>query len=719
MLSPDHQTILERTFGFRSLRTHQEPIMQHIMSGKDALVLMPTGGGKSLCYQLPALLLPGTALVISPLIALMKDQVDALRLNGVKAAFLNSSLDAQQERQIMQDLKAGALDLLYLAPERLFHQGGAFLEYLKTLDINLIAIDETHCISQWGHDFRPDYVQLGKLKQSFPKVPMIALTATADSQTREDILAQLKMDRPRIFLSSFDRPNIKYTVRPKKDWFEQLLSFLEDKENEHGIIYCLSRKSTEELAENLRENGIQALAYHAGLPSEQRAEHQDKFLKDEVQVIVATIAFGMGIDKSNVRFVIHVDLPKNIEGYYQETGRAGRDGLDSDALLFYGAGDYFKLSRFCEVEGNPEQTQVLLNKLRRMVDFADSRICRRKNLLNYFGEAHEGDCGNCDNCLTTRERYEATVEAQKLLSTIARLEQAFGLSHILDIVRGSQSDKISSAQRALSTYGIGKDLSKARWMEIGKEMIQLGLMEQSIGRFPTLSLNAESWKILRGEKQVSLTARREEKEVVKKELAYDSILFDALRDERLLIAKELNSAAYLILSDISLRELSIYYPTEEEDLHFINGFGQVKVNRFGARFLKVINTHLASSGLESRMDEKRKSKARKVKKTKVKGGPSVTVIETLTLYSQGKKVQEIAEERNLKETTVLNHLAEGVRFNKLKIEALMEPSRIATIAKAFKQHPNQGLNPVKEALGEEFSYGELRLVQAELERSEK
>jgi ATP-dependent DNA helicase RecQ len=619
----------------------------------------------------------------------------------------------------MTELRNGDLDLLYMAPERLFYQGGAFLEYLKTIDISLIAIDETHCISQWGHDFRPDYVQLGQLKSAFPKVPMIALTATADSQTRDDILAQLRMDDPRIFLSSFDRPNIKYTVRPKKEWFEQLLTFLENKKKEHGIIYCLSRKSTEQLAENLRENGIQALAYHAGLPSEQRADHQEKFLKDEVQVIVATIAFGMGIDKSNVRFVIHVDLPKNIEGYYQETGRAGRDGLDSDALLFYGAGDYFKLSRFCEVEGNPEQTQILLNKLRRMVDFADSRICRRKNLLNYFGEAHEGNCGNCDNCLTTRESYDGTVEAQKLLSTIARLEQAFGLAHIVDILRGSQSEKISSTQRALSTYGIGKELSKVRWMEIGKEMIQLGLIEQSIGRFPTLSLNDESWKILKGEKSVSLTASTEEKEVVKKALDYDAVLFDALREERLLIAKELNSQAYMILSDNSLRELSIYYPTTEDDLHFINGFGQVKVNRFGARFLKVINEHLASAELKSRMDEKRKGKARKVKKTKEKGGPSGTVIETLTLYSRGKKVEEIAEERNLKETTVLNHLAEGIRFNKLKIEALMEPARISTIAKAFKKHPDQGLNPVKEALGDDFSYGELRLVQAELLRAEK
>ncbi len=716
MLSTEQQELLHNVFGFRTLRPQQEPIVAHTMAGKDSLVLMPTGGGKSLCFQFPALCLKGTAVVVSPLIALMKDQVDALRLNGVNAAYLNSTLSREEQEGVIADLKSGSVKLLYLAPERMFAHGGGFIEFLKGIDISLFAIDETHCISQWGHDFRPDYVLLGQLKQHFPGTPMIALTATADELTAKDILAQLGMDNPVVFKNSFDRPNIKYSVASKTQWFDKLTEFLKRFENESGIIYCLSRASTEELAEALRDAGVDALAYNAGMPSEQRALHQERFIKDEVKVIVATIAFGMGIDKSNVRYVVHVDLPKNIEGYYQETGRAGRDGLESEALLFYGAGDYFKLSRFCEVAGNPEQSQILLNKLRRMVDYADSHVCRRKNLLNYFGEQHAGECQYCDNCLTERSTFSATIEAQKLLSTIARLERPYGLSHIVDILRGSEAERISGANRALTTYGIGKEHSKTKWTGMGKEMIQLGLMEQSIGQFPTLSLNAQSRKILRGELTVELTEVAIEK--VKKviDMSYDQELFEELREERLHIAKESGLPAFTILGDNSLREMSIFYPITKDELLEIVGFGKVKAELYNARFLPIIQEHLQEKKLESRMHElNRKKKSGPPKKKKRKAGPSPTEMKTLELWKEGKTLLEIALERKLSQNTVSNHLASCIKESRLSVFDFATEAEVKEITPVFEEHQGLGLKVVKEELKDKYGYNILRMVQAHME----
>lgn len=718
MIATSHLDLLQKTFGFNSLRPEQEPVIAHVLAKKDSLVLMPTGGGKSLCYQFPAICMEGTTIVISPLIALMKDQVDALKLHGVSAAYLNSTLDPSQEQATLHALRSGGLDLLYLAPERLFYRDGAFLNELEQLDISLFAIDETHCISQWGHDFRPDYVMLRQLKKRFPAVPMIALTATADAQTQEDILKQLGMDQPKVFINSFDRANIRYTVRPKKNYINQLFDFLDKYKNDSGIIYCLSRKRTEELAEALRSEGISALAYHAGLAAQDRALTQEKFIKDEVKIIVATIAFGMGIDKSNVRFVVHADLPKNIEGYYQETGRAGRDGIPSEALLFYGAGDYFMLSRFCEVEGNPEQSQILQNKLRRMVDYADSTVCRRKKLLNYYDETHQGDCGNCDNCLTERSMYDATVLAQKLLSTIGRLDRPYGLSYCIDILRGSQAERISKQHYELSTYGIGKDTSKAHWTNIGKELIQLGLIEQSIGQYPTLSLNDRSWVVLHGKKKVELTERETSREVEVEAPAYDKELFDLLKAERLGIARELNLPAYAILPDNTLMELATYLPFKVDDLMNITGFGTVKVNRYGGKFTRLVKAHAEAAGLESRMAEKagtRKLK-RTTKKTSKKKGLTPTAKKTLELFQKNMSLDAIASERDLNYRTIQGHLADAVMANKLPIERFVNEQELATIAPIFDLYPGLGMRIVFDHLKERYPYEKIRFVEAHVKR---
>src|SRR5688572_11262788 len=415
--------ILQEKFGYTSFRLEQEAIINSVLQKKDTFALMPTGGGKSLCFQIPALMFDGLTIVISPLIALMKDQVDALRVNGIEAAFLNSTQASQEQDQILQKINSKTLKLLYLAPE------STFLKKISSFNVSLIAIDEAHCISHWGHDFRPEYLQLAQLKRSMPNVPVIALTATADRLTRKDIVEKLELHNPAIFVSSFNRANIRYTIEPKKNSFEKLLNFLETRKDESGIIYCLSRASTENLASDLAEEGIEALPYHAGMEREQRSRHQDMFLRDEAKIMVATIAFGMGIDKSNVRFVVHMDLPKNIESYYQETGRAGRDGLPSEALLFYSYADVNKLKGFVEVDGNNDQSAIMLKKLDMMAKFGDLKSCRRKFLLQYFSEDHTGNCGNCDNCTREVERFDGTMLAQKVLSAVTRLQERFGANY--------------------------------------------------------------------------------------------------------------------------------------------------------------------------------------------------------------------------------------------------------------------------------------------------
>ncbi|HEX8356501.1 MAG TPA: DNA helicase RecQ, partial [Segetibacter sp.] len=435
-------TILQTVFGYDTFRNNQQEIIEHVLAGKDAVVLMPTGGGKSLCYQVPALCLGGVTIVVSPLIALMKDQVDALKISGIKAAFLNSTQSAAEQSYIIQQLKANQLKLLYLAPERLMGNETQFIQFLQQIHVSLFAIDEAHCISQWGHDFRPEYLTLGQLKEKFANIPLIALTATADALTQKDIIEKLGFTEYRLFENSFNRPNIWYYVKPKRNYYEELTAYLNTHRNNSGIIYCLSRTGTERLAEDLKGDGFNAAAYHAGLEKFVRDERQDKFLKDEIQIIVATIAFGMGINKSNVRFVVHADLPKNIEGYYQETGRAGRDSLHSEAILFYGAGDVMKLKRFAEVEGNEAQTRIMLQKLDKMSKFCETKTCRRKFMLNYFGDDAPDYCGSCDVCLNKPVLQNTTITAQKILSTVARVKESFGARYVVDVLRGSNNEKM-------------------------------------------------------------------------------------------------------------------------------------------------------------------------------------------------------------------------------------------------------------------------------------
>ena len=584
---------LRQVFGLHEFRPYQREIIDHVIAGGDAFVLMPTGGGKSLCYQLPALQRDGVAIVVSPLISLMKDQVDALRANGVRAACYNSSLGAAEARDVLDALHRGELDLLYVAPERIMRPG--FLHALEALPVALIAIDEAHCVSQWGHDFRPEYVALGDLRAQFPATPFIALTATADPQTRADIVAVLGLQEARTFVTSFDRPNIRYTVLEKHQPQAQLQRFLDHRPGEAGIVYALSRKRVEDVAATLVENGHAAAAYHAGLDAGTRSAVQERFLRDELDIVVATVAFGMGIDKPNVRFVVHYDMPRHLEGYYQETGRAGRDGLASEALLLFGAQDAAMARYQIEQGGNEEQKRIEGHKLNAMVGFAESLSCRRRVLLGYLGEDLGEDCGNCDICLEPPERFDGTEAARKVLSCVYRVGQRFGMKHVVDVLRGADNERIRRfGHERLSTYGIGEEFTHAEWMSITRQLIHQGYLVQDIGNWSVLRLTAEAGRVLRDGEPVELARPRIRQNAKKKpaialELGPpDQELFERLRALRKRLAEEAGVPPYIVFGDAALVEMSRAKPSSEDELLAVNGVGQVKLERYGQAFLEVI-----------------------------------------------------------------------------------------------------------------------------------
>ena len=601
---PDLDLLLRTTFGYSSFRPLQREICLAALAGKDVFALLPTGGGKSLCFQLPALAREGLTVVVSPLIALMKDQVDALQASGVAATSLNSTLDAETARSRLRGLHRGEFRLLYAAPERLLLEG--WEENLRRWNVTAIAIDEAHCVSEWGHDFRPEYRQLSRLRAALPEVPVMALTATATSRVREDIVRQLGLRAPEVFVASFNRPNLTYRVLPKDEPLKQVIAFVRQREGDSGIIYCASRAATERVAEGLAGRGFAARPYHAGLDAETRARHQEAFLRDETRIICATIAFGMGINKPNVRWVIHHDLPKNIEGYYQETGRAGRDGLPGDCLLLFSPGDIAKQTHFLDEITDAQEQQVARTQLRQIVHFAESAGCRRAELLAYFGETYpEPACGACDNCLEPRETYDGTLVAQKFLSCVYRIIRhsgfSVGLNHVIEVLTGAGTEKIRRwGHDTLSTYGIGAELDRTQWAGVGRELLRLGLLQVSPGEFATLELTEAGRDALRLQTPLTLTkplalpqARRAPARRAG-EIECDEILFARLRALRKRLADERRVPAYIIFGDNTLRAMARHYPTEDAQLEGIPGIGERKRAEFGALFTAEIAAYLAN-----------------------------------------------------------------------------------------------------------------------------
>ncbi len=708
--------LLKQYFGFTSFRPLQEDIICDALAGRDVFALLPTGGGKSLCFQLPALARDGLTVVVSPLIALMKDQVDALQAAGVAATYLNSSLVPEESRRRLRGLHQGEYRLLYAAPERLMLSG--FLADLQRWNVRLIAIDEAHCISEWGHDFRPEYRQIAELRTHFPQVPFMALTATATERVREDIVSHLKLRDPRRYVASFNRPNLTYRVLAKNKPYDQLLGFLRARRRESGIVYCSSRKAVERLAANLTEDGVKAQPYHAGLTPAQRATHQEQFLRDDVRVICATIAFGMGINKPNVRFVVHYDLPKNIEGYYQETGRAGRDGLPGECVLLFSPGDAIKQTQFIEEKTDPQEQQIAREQLQQMVHYAETAACRRVELLRYFGETFPVEsCGACDNCLAPRATFNGTLAAQKLLSCVYRIREksAFGvgLNHVVEVLTGADTEKIRKwGHEQLSTYGIGKEHGRPEWAAIGRELVRLGFLRQTSEKFSVLEITREGLAMLKSRQTVMLTkpvvaAPKESQRVG--DIACDEALFDRLRELRKRLADQLNVPAYIVFSDVALRQMARTYPTSQSEFARISGVGEKKLREFGAAFLGEIAFHLQENPRQIFADDS--FVAPPAAPARASLGDSAR--ETLRQFRFGATVAEIARARDVTTSTIYGHLAEAIeRGEPLAADQFFTVAELAEVAGAFNRHGFGALGPVFEALGAKVDYGRLRVFRA-------
>lgn len=696
---------LTQYFGYDSFRPMQQDIIQSVLDGKDTIVLMPTGGGKSLCYQLPAIVKDGMTVVVSPLIALMQDQVDGLVANGVRADFLNSTLDIEEQLAVKQAVQDGELDLLYVSPERLVNS--EFVRFLRSVKISLFAVDEAHCISSWGHDFRPEYTKLKLLKDEFPTIPIIALTATADRLTRIDISTQLRLTSPEKFIASFDRPNLSLTVLPGRDRIKRILSYVEKRKGDSGIIYCLSRKGTEQVASKLRDAGYRAAFYHAGMSGQRRAEIQNNFIKGDIPIICATIAFGMGIDKSNVRFVIHYNCPKNIEGYYQEIGRAGRDGLPSDALLFYTFRDVVTLRGF--LEGAADK-RVQSAKLDRMQQYADSVTCRRKILLHYFNEEAPSDCGNCDVCENSPALFDGTEIAQKALSAIAHLKQSSPINMLIDVLRGSsRREIIEQGFDSIRTYGKGADVSFDDWKQYFLQMLNLGLIDIAYERNHALTITAQGKNVLLGNMNVQMVAaasveKRMQKQVEKpksKRKERGEALFQKLRELRRGIAAKQQVPPYIIFSDATLDEMASVMPTTKQGMRAISGVGEKKLKEYGDVFITEIVAFMKeqmSSG------------------SQVPGG---THMLTYAYYKEGVPVAGIARERDIRTATVYTHLAklyeEGHEIDLNKFFSKGDLQKMVEAVEAVGS--TEKLKPIYNKLGGKIDYDKIKLGIAHVRRT--
>jgi ATP-dependent DNA helicase RecQ len=712
--SPNLLPLLKQYFGFASFRPLQEEIIRDSLAGRDVFALLPTGGGKSLCFQLPALARAGLTVVVSPLIALMKDQVDALQASGIAATFLNSSLNAEESRKRLRGLHNGEYRLLYVAPERLMLSG--FLSDLQRWNVQIIAIDEAHCISEWGHDFRPEYRQISQLRKHFPKVPFMALTATATGRVREDIVTHLQLREPKCFVASFNRPNLTYRVVSKNKSYDQLVEFLRGRRKESGIVYCLSRKGAESVAGKLSRDGIKAKPYHAGLTPKERSEHQELFLRDDVRVICATIAFGMGINKPNVRFVVHYDLPKNIEGYYQETGRAGRDGLPSECVLLFSAGDAVKQTTFIDEKPNPQEREIARKQLQQMVHYAEGANCRRVELLGYFGEDFSADsCGACDNCLSPRETFDGTLAAQKFISCVYRIREkggfGVGLNHVVEVLTGADTEKIRSWNHAqLSTYGIGKEHNRPEWAAIGRELVRLGLLRQTTEKFSTLELTVEGGVALKERRKITLTKPAVAPETGTHhvgEITCDEVLFERLRGLRKTLADERDVPAYIIFSDVALRQMARNYPQAESDFARISGVGEKKLREFGAAFLGEITAHLRTNARQIFAEESF------VVPLPQRSQLGDSARETLRRFQAGESVEQISLSRGFVPGTIYGHLATAIEAGeKIDLAQLLDAEAQTEIAAAFKRTGWGNIVGARELLGEKYDYGLLRIFRA-------
>ncbi|PZR77309.1 MAG: DNA helicase RecQ [Chthoniobacterales bacterium] len=717
MIEPKLIPALKQYFGYETFRPLQSEIMRDALAGRDVFVLMPTGGGKSLCFQLPALLRDGLTIVVSPLISLMKDQVDALQASGVAATYLNSSLERREAAERFRGLNRAQYQLLYVAPERLMQ--GTFLEGAANWKIAQLAIDEAHCISEWGHDFRPEYRQLARLRKLLPEIPIMALTATATERVRDDIVRQLKLREARTYVASFDRPNLTYRVVPKSAPYEQLLSFLKARPHESGIVYCASRKSADSLARNLIEDGIPAKPYHAGLEGNERSRHQEMFLRDDARVITATIAFGMGINKPNVRFVIHYDLPKNIESYYQETGRAGRDGLPSECLLLFSAADVVKQRRFID-EKNEQEQRIAHEQLRQMVHFAETRECRRKVLLRYFGEQLAGEsCNGCDNCLEPRETFDGTVEAQKFLSCVYRVQRksgfGFGLNHIIEVLTGAKTEAVRQrGHDGLSTYGIGREVKREAWQAIGRELLRMELLEAAPGKFATLGLTRSGMEALRQRSSITLTKPPDVAAKTKGTRAgaieCDETLFARLRDLRRQLADERNVPAYVIFSDVALREMARSYPPTPAEFRRIPGVGEQKLKDFAEPFLADIKNYLEANPRQQ-FDESPAAVDEPERKL------NQSESETLRRFRRGESIDEIGRARGFVRSTICAHLTRAIDAGAaLTIDQFLTAEEQREIKPSYRSAGPANLMGMRDSLGGKYSIEQLRVFRAFAQR---